>query len=45
MRQRGLTDGTLFLACRRPVMWQGVPLEAVCINAMATTVLGFGVWG
>ena len=38
MSQRGLTEDTLFLACTRPAMWQGVPIEAVCINAMATTV-------
>lgn len=38
MSQRGLTEDTLFLACTRPAMWQGVPIEAVCINAMVTTV-------
>ena len=34
-----LTEDTLFLACTRPALWQGVPIEAVCLNAMATTVL------
>ena len=38
MPQPGLTEDTLFIACTRPAMWQGVPIEAVCINAMATTV-------
>ena len=38
MAQRGLTEDTLFLACTRPAMWQGVPIEAVCLNVMATTV-------
>ena len=38
MQQRDLTEDTLFLACTRPAMWQGVPIEAVCINAMATTI-------
>ncbi len=39
MSQRGLTEDTLFLACTRPAMWQGVPIEAVCINIMLTTML------
>jgi type IV secretion system protein VirB3 len=38
MSQSGLTEDTLFLACTRPAMWRGVPVEAVCINAMATTI-------
>lgn len=38
MSQSGLTENTLFLACTRPAMWQGVPLEAVCINAMTTVI-------
>lgn len=38
MPQRGFTEDMLFLACTRPAMWQGVPVVAVCINAMATTI-------
>ena len=38
MSRRGLTEDTLFLACTRPAMWQGVPIEAVCLNVMATTI-------
>ena len=34
----GLTEDTLFLACTRPAMWRGVPLEAVGINLMATSI-------
>ena len=39
MAQRGLVEDTLFLACTRPAMWRGVPIEAVCLNLMATTIL------
>jgi type IV secretion system protein VirB3 len=39
MAQEGLTEDTLFLACTRPAMWQGVPLEAVAINGMATGIV------
>jgi type IV secretion system protein VirB3 len=39
MAQEGLTEDTLFLACTRPAMWQGVPLEAVAINGMATGII------
>ena len=38
MPQRWLTEDTLFLACTRPAMWQGVPIEAVCIKVMATKI-------
>jgi type IV secretion system protein VirB3 len=38
MEQDRLTEDPLFLACTRPAMWQGVPLEALAINAMATTI-------
>ncbi len=38
MTQRGITVDTLFLACTRPAMWQGVPVEAACINAMGTVI-------
>ena len=38
MAQSELTEDTLFLACTRPAMWHGVPLEALAINAMATTI-------
>lgn len=34
----GLTEDPLFLACTRPAMWRGVPLEAVGINLMATSI-------
>lgn len=39
MAQNGLVEDPLFLACTRPAMWQGVPLEALVINLMATTVV------
>ncbi|KFD27415.1 type IV secretion system protein VirB3 [Sphingobium yanoikuyae] len=39
MSREALTEDTLFLACTRPAMWQGVPLEAVSINIMATTIV------
>ena len=38
MARPELTEDTLFLACTRPAMWHGVPLEALAINAMATTI-------
>src|SRR3954454_4257000 len=38
MEQDGLTEDPLFLACTRPAMWQGVPLEALAINVMATMI-------
>jgi len=38
MPQRDLTEDVLFLACTRPAMWQGVPIEACCINLIATTI-------
>lgn len=34
-----LTEDPLFLACTRPAMWRGVPVEALSINAMLTTIL------
>ena len=34
-----LTEDVLFLACTRPAMWRGVPLEALCVNLMATSIL------
>jgi type IV secretion system protein VirB3 len=39
MAQDHLTEDTLFLACTRPAMWQGVPLEALAINGMVTGVV------
>lgn len=39
MGQRGITADPLFLACTRPAMWQGVPLEAACLNAMGTVIV------
>lgn len=38
MESNLLTEDTLFLACTRPAMWQGVPMEAVGINMMATSI-------
>lgn len=38
MDTEGLTEDTLFLACTRPAMWQGVPMEAVGINMMMTSI-------
>ncbi len=38
MEQEELTEDTLFLACTRPAMWQGVPVEAMGINMMATSI-------
>jgi type IV secretion system protein VirB3 len=38
MEAEGLTEDTLFLACTRPAMWQGVPVEALGLNMMATTI-------
>lgn len=32
-------DAPLFLACTRPAMWRGVPLEALVVNGMATTIV------
>lgn len=37
--QRGLTEDILFLACTRPAMWRGVPIEAAAINGMATMIV------
>jgi type IV secretion system protein VirB3 len=39
MALQGLTEDTLFLACTRPAMWQGVPLEALAINGMVTGII------
>lgn len=33
------TEDPLFLACTRPAMWRGVPLEAVALNGMATGIV------
>jgi type IV secretion system protein VirB3 len=38
MQRNDLTEDPLFLACTRPAMWQGVPLEAVAINGMVTSI-------
>lgn len=38
MTRDDLTQDLLFLACTRPAMWQGVPLEALAINGMATSI-------
>lgn len=37
--RQALTEDVLFLACTRPAMWQGVPLEALALNGMATGIL------
>ncbi|MBP2307504.1 type IV secretion system protein VirB3 [Azospirillum melinis] len=34
-----LVEDPLFLACTRPAMWRGVPLEAVAVNGMATSIV------
>lgn len=34
-----VTEDPLFLACTRPAMWRGVPLEAVALIGMATTIV------
>ena len=39
MERQSLTEDLLFLACTRPAMWHGVPLEALAINGMATGVV------
>jgi type IV secretion system protein VirB3 len=39
LENEGLTEDPLFLACTRPAMWQGVPVEALSINAMFTTII------
>lgn len=39
MAEVRLTEDPLFLACTRPAMWQGVPLEAMVLNTMATTIV------
>lgn len=39
MQGDGLTEDPLFLACTRPAMWQGVPLESLVINLMVTTIV------
>ncbi|SMF42828.1 type IV secretion system protein VirB3 [Azospirillum oryzae] len=39
MDAQDLAEDPLFLACTRPAMWRGVPLEAVAVNAMATGIV------
>lgn len=39
MEPEELTEDPLFLACTRPAMWRGVPLEAVALNGMATGIV------
>ena len=39
MQRDDLTQDPLFLACTRPAMWQGVPLQALAINGMATSIV------
>jgi type IV secretion system protein VirB3 len=39
MERQELTEDVLFLACTRPAMWQGVPLEALALNGMATGII------
>jgi type IV secretion system protein VirB3 len=34
-----ISEDVLFLACTRPAMWRGVPLEALAINGMVTSIL------
>lgn len=37
--QERLSEDTLFLACTRPAMVAGVPMEAMALNVMATATL------
>lgn len=37
-----LTEDTLFLACTRPAMFLGVPMEAMGINVMLTAITFLG---
>lgn len=39
MARGELTEDMLFLACTRPAMWQGVPLEALVVNGMVTGII------
>ena len=39
MGEAPLNEDTLFLACTRPAMWQGVPLEALAVNGMITSII------
>jgi type IV secretion system protein VirB3 len=39
VQSEGLTEDPLFLACTRPAMWQGVPVEALSINSMLTAII------
>lgn len=39
MERGALTEDVLFLACTRPAMWRGVPLEALALNGMATSIV------
>jgi len=39
MSGRELAEDILFVACTRPAMIQGVPLEAFALNAMVTMVI------
>ncbi len=39
MEQARLTEDTLFLACTRPAMVWGVPIEAMAGNAMLTSLV------
>lgn len=39
MMRHALIEDTLFLACTRPAMWRGVPLEALALNGMVTSIV------
>lgn len=39
MEREPPTEDVLFLACTRPAMWHGVPLEALALNGMATSIV------
>lgn len=39
MEEARLTEDTLFLACTRPAMVWGVPIEAMAVNAMLTSLV------
>lgn len=38
MENEGLTEDPLFIACTRPAMWQGVPIQAMGFNSIVSTV-------
>ena len=39
MDKQAITVDPLFLACTRPAMWRGVPIEAAVVNMMVTMLV------